>query len=114
MRVIILLLLLINFSCSDIDDSLSKSKIERVSYYVQFLKDGSGVITDRHSCLGVSELRNCEYLSGFHLEKSFIQVWAVPKLGNKFIGWAGDYDTDENPLTIFVNSDKKIIAKFSH
>tara|TARA_B100002052_G_scaffold272577_1_gene274343 strand:+ start:887 stop:1204 length:318 start_codon:yes stop_codon:yes gene_type:complete len=102
-------------SCSTIDDNITqKNQIIREEYFVKFdIRSGNGIITDRHSCLGRSELRGCKLKSKRYHKKSFIEVWAFPSEGYRFIGWSGSYDTNKNPLLVFVDSEKEIIAEFS-
>ena len=47
------------------------------------------------------------YISG-----SVVSLTATPAAGYKFIGWSGDMNVFQNPLTLTMNSNKKITAIF--
>ena len=103
------------FSCSaELDELQKNGSIEIEEFFVDFKKtSGEGILTDRHSCLGRSELLNCELQSKNYIKGSIIEVWAFPSEGYKFVGWSGSYDTNDNPLIVVVDSEKDIIAEFS-
>ena len=103
------------FSCSaELDQLQINGSIEIEEFFVDFKKtSGEGILTDRHSCLGRSELLTCELQSKNYIKGSIIEVWAFPSEGYKFVGWSGSYDTNDNPLIVVVDSEKDIIAEFS-
>tara|TARA_B100000401_G_C52513540_1_gene580816 strand:- start:230 stop:574 length:345 start_codon:yes stop_codon:yes gene_type:complete len=113
MRFILIFIFL--FSCSKLEEiSIDSSEFQYREFFINFLKtSNNGVITDRHSCLGWSEIMGCELESKNYLKGTIIEVWAFPSEGYKFIGWSGSYDTNDNPLIVFVDSEKDIIAEFS-
>ena len=113
MRYILLLFILL--SCSENRDTLINSgSFKHKEFFIKFIKtNDGGIISDRHSCLGWSEIRGCEIESKKYIKNSFIEVWAFPYQGYNFIGWSGSYDSVDNPLLISVDSDKEIIAMFS-
>ena len=113
MRFILIFIFL--FSCSKLEEiSIDSSEFQYREFFINFLKtSNNGVITDRHSCLGWSEIMGCELNSKNYLEGTNIEVWAIPNEGYKFIGWSGSYNSQENPLIVTVDSDKEIIAMFS-
>ena len=113
MRKIIYILLLL--SCSEIDDTpLSSNSFKHQEFFIRFnpLNNG-GIITDRNSCLGVTEILGCPIESKKYLKGTLIEVWAMPFAGYKFVGWSGSYDSTKNPLLITVDSEKEVIAIFS-
>ena len=112
MRYIIYLMLIT--SCS-YESELIIDNINKKNFYVEFKSSYSeGYITDRHSCLGKSELFNCNLKSKYFFEGTKIEIWAVPTNGYSFKQWNGSINTKENPLIINVDSDKEIIAEFSN
>tara|TARA_B100001057_G_scaffold13732_1_gene12924 strand:- start:34730 stop:35074 length:345 start_codon:yes stop_codon:yes gene_type:complete len=112
-RNIIYILLLL--SCSEIDDtSLSSKSFKHQEFFIRFNPlNGGGIITDRNSCLGVTEILGCPIESKKYLKGTSIEVWAMPFDGYKFVGWSGSYDSTKNPLLITVDSEKEVIAIFS-
>ena len=50
--------------------------------------------------------------SGEYLENSTVTLKATPAEHYEFTGWTGDVTSNENPLTITVNSDMTITANF--
>ena len=55
------------------------------------------------------------YESGKQPIGEIIKLQAIPEDGFEFIGWHGDgldNPTDENPLTLIMDSNKDIIANF--
>jgi hypothetical protein len=104
------------FSCStEFDQTSVTGSIKREEFFINFKKiSGEGILTDRHSCLGRNELLTCELQSKDYIRGSIIEVWAFPFEGYKFIRWSGSYDTNDNPLIVFVDSEKDIIAEFSN
>ena len=51
--------------------------------------------------------------SGEYLENSTVTLKATPAEHYEFTGWTGDVTSDENPLTITVNSDLTVTANFA-
>tara|TARA_B100000287_G_C20661104_1_gene790176 strand:+ start:1765 stop:2109 length:345 start_codon:yes stop_codon:yes gene_type:complete len=109
------LIFIVFFSCSNLEEiSIDSKRPLYREFFINFLKNSNnGVITDRYSCLGWSEIMGCELNSKNYLEGTNIEVWAIPNEGYKFIGWSGSYNSQENPLIVTVDSDKEIIAMFS-
>jgi hypothetical protein len=90
MKKSLLLALLIVFSCKK-DDS---------SYSLNISKNNMGVVN---------------YETGKHPIGETIILEATPDEGFSFIGWHGEgleNPTDENPLTVVLDSNKSIIANF--
>ena len=50
---------------------------------------------------------------GEYLENSTVTLKATPAEHYEFTGWTGDVTSDENPLTITVNSDLTVTANFA-
>ena len=112
MRYIIILILI--SSCSN-ESELIVDNINKKNFYVDFKSSyPRGYITDRHSCLGKSELFNCDIKSQYFFEGTLIEIWAVPSDGYSFKQWNGSINSKENPLIINIDSDKEIIAEFSN
>ncbi|MFL2996236.1 MAG: hypothetical protein ACJZ00_03735 [Cytophagales bacterium] len=112
MRYIIYLMLIT--SCS-YESELIIDNINKKNFYVEFKSSYSeGYITDRHSCLGKSELFNCDIKSKYFFEGTTIEIWAVPAFGYSFKQWNGSINSKDNPLIINIDSDKEIIAEFSN
>jgi len=108
------MILILLMSCSNESD-LIFDNIKKNKFYVDFkTSNADGYITDRHSCLGKSELFNCNLKSKYFFEGTTIEIWAVPTNGYSFKQWKGSINTKENPLIINVDSDKEIIAEFSN
>jgi len=114
-RNLIIVSFLFLFSCSEIDDaSLSSKRFKHNEFFVNFdPTNNGGIITDRNSCLGWTEIMGCPIQSKKYLKGSMIEVWAMPFDGYKFVGWSGSYDSTKNPLLITVDSEKEVIAIFS-
>ena len=115
MRNLIFVSYLFLFSCSEIvDSSLPLESFQHQQFFIRFnpLNNG-GIITDRNSCLGVTEILGCPIESKKYLKGTTIEVWAMPFDGYKFVGWSGSYDSTKNPLLITVDSEKEVIAIFS-
>ena len=113
MRNLILILFLL--SCSEVDDSSSPiKKFKHNEFFISFdPTNNGGIITDRNSCLGWTEIMGCPIESKKYLKGTTIEVWAMPFDGYKFLGWSGSYDSTKNPLLITVDSEKEVIAIFS-
>ena len=110
-----LILILFLLSCSEIDDYSSPiKKFKHNEFFISFdPTNNGGIITDRNSCLGWTEIMGCPIESKKYLKGTTIEVWAMPFDGYKFVGWSGSYDSTKNPLLITVDSEKEVIAIFS-
>ncbi|MFN2396930.1 MAG: malectin domain-containing carbohydrate-binding protein, partial [Bacteroidales bacterium] len=51
---------------------------------------------------------------GYYEEGTLVNVTAIPNSGYTFSGWQGDLSGIENPVTIVMDTDKNILAKFSN
>ena len=73
-------------------------------------KDSSYSLT-----ISINNNGTVNYESGKYPEGETISLEATPESGYRFIGWDGEdleSPTDENPITIFMDSNKSIIANF--
>jgi len=64
-------------------------------------------ITLDHQRAGIVNPRLGEYKEG-----SIIEISVTPYEGYQFVSWNGDYVGTENPLSLKMDSDKSLIAKF--
>lgn len=51
--------------------------------------------------------------SGEYEELTFVTVSATPNANKVFTGWTGDYEGTENPIQIYMSSDKEVTANFA-
>ena len=77
---------------------------EKRKYPLSLNIEGDGTVKEE---VVQTKSANIDYPSG-----TFVKLTAVPNKESEFVGWSGDYQGLDNPITITIDKSKTINAKF--
>lgn len=86
------------------DDKIITAVFEKVQYTLNIEVTGNGTVNQE---IVLPKSSSKDYDSG-----TMVQLTAIPDGQWKFIGWSGDYESTNNPITIEINKALNLIATF--